>query len=220
MKQWCDASILCPKKPTQNPENVPQAKLGSGGVDITIGSTQLRLTDIRYNTLNMNLTDMNKINIIQAVPKRACKHSGDTCSYCKYEALHPLPIPSDCASKDWDGEKAKAREQRSLIDFDPPRWDLRQMTNSEIVNDLPIHNLAIWEDKIGEELPVVPNTLVLPPEAKGKDITGRGREVCHLHWWTEQRRREWYRDRWISIFLLIKTMLEFRQRKIHVTTLK
>ena len=46
---------------------------------------------------------------------------------------HPPPIPSD-----WDGEKAKAREQRSLIDVDPPKPDLRQMTNSEIVIDLPI----------------------------------------------------------------------------------
>ena len=31
--------------------------------------------------------------------------------------LHPSPVPSDWSSKDWDGDKAKAREQKSLIDF-------------------------------------------------------------------------------------------------------
>ena len=81
--------------------------------------------------------EMNKINVIQPVPKRACECFGDTCSYCKYESPHPSPIPSDWSSKDWDGEKTKAREQRSLIDFNPPKPDLRQTTNLETANDLP-----------------------------------------------------------------------------------
>ena len=34
----------------------------------------------------------------------------------------------DWLSKDWDGEKAKAREQKSLIDFDPPRLDSDKQT--------------------------------------------------------------------------------------------
>ena len=106
---------------------------------LTTGSTQLRLID----TINTNLMDMNKINIIQPVPKRACKHSAVTCSYCKYEAPHPSPIPSDWSSKDWDGEKAKAREQKSLIDFNPPKPDSRLTTDLETVNDLPIQNLTI-----------------------------------------------------------------------------
>ena len=63
---------------------------------------------------------MNKIDIIQPVSKRVCEHFGDKCSYCNYEAPHPSSVPSDWSSEDWDGEKAKAREQRSLIDFDPP----------------------------------------------------------------------------------------------------
>ena len=73
----------------------------------------------------MNLTNMNKINIIQLVPKRACDYSVDTCAYCKYEAPHPSPIPSDWLSEDWDGEKAKVREQRSLIDLNFPKVDQR-----------------------------------------------------------------------------------------------
>ena len=90
---------------------------------------------------------MNKINIIQPVPKRACECSVDTCTYCKYKAPHPSPIPLHWLNKDWDGEKAKAREQRSPIDFDPPKPELRQTTDSEILNNLTIQNLTIQGDR-------------------------------------------------------------------------
>ena len=100
----------------------------------------------RYNTLDVNSMDMNKINIIQPVPKRACECSMDTCTYCKYKGLHASPIPSDWSSEDWDGEKAKTREQRLLFDLDFSKPDLRQMTDSEILNELPIQNLNIQED--------------------------------------------------------------------------
>ena len=95
--------------------------------------------------------DMNKINIIQPVPKRACECSVDTCTYCKYKAPHPSPMPSDWSSEDWDGETAKAREQRSLIDLNPPRPNLRQTTDSEILNELLIENLTIQEGRKEEE---------------------------------------------------------------------
>ena len=39
------------------------------------------------------------------------------CTYCKYDAPHPSTIPSDWLSEDWDGEKAKAREQHPLLDI-------------------------------------------------------------------------------------------------------
>ena len=108
---------------------------------------------------------MNKINIIQPVPKRACECSAHTCTYCKYEAPYPSPIPSDWSSEDWDGEKAKVREQRLLIDLDFPKPDLRQMTDSEILNELPIQNLTIQEDRKEEEKsPDITDTLVPPLE--------------------------------------------------------
>ena len=112
----------------------------------------------------MNSTDTNKINIIQPVPKRACDHSADTCTYCKYKAPHPSPIPSDWSSEDRDGEKAKAREQRSLIDINFPKLDQRQMTDSEILKELPIQNLNIQEDRKEEKLPEITDTLVPPSE--------------------------------------------------------
>ena len=86
---------------------------------------------------------MNKINITEQVPKRACEHSVDTCTYCKYKAPHPSPIPSDWSSEDWDGEQAKKREQRSLTDLDFPNTEPIQETDPDILNELPIQNLSI-----------------------------------------------------------------------------
>ena len=55
---------------------------------------------------------MSKINIIKPTPKRACECSDGSCTYCKYEAPYPSPEPSDWSSEDWDGEKAKVKEQK------------------------------------------------------------------------------------------------------------
>ena len=86
-------------------------------------------------------------------------------SHCKYEVPHPSPIPSVWSSEDWDGEKAKAREWRSLIDSDPPKPDLRQTTDLEILNKLPIQNLTIQKDMKEEEKSLeVADTWVPPPE--------------------------------------------------------
>ena len=75
-------------------------------------------------------------------------------------------IPLDWSSVDWDGEKAKVREQRPLIDLDFPKPDPRHMTDSEILNELLIQNLNIQEDgKEEEKSPEITDTLVPPPEA-------------------------------------------------------
>ena len=70
--------------------------------------------------MNTKPTDMNKIDVVQPVPRRVCKCFGPTCSYCKHEDPHPSPVHSDWSSEDWEGDKAKAKEQKSLIDFKPP----------------------------------------------------------------------------------------------------
>ena len=59
----------------------------------------------RYNTHDTELNDMNKINIIQVTPKRACECNDSLCTYCKYEAPHHSPVPSDWSSEGWDGKK-------------------------------------------------------------------------------------------------------------------
>ena len=37
--------------------------------------------------------------------------------YCQFNAPHPSVTLSDWSSEDWDGKKAKAREQRPLLNF-------------------------------------------------------------------------------------------------------
>ena len=94
-------------------------------------------------------------------------------SYSKYKAPHPSPMLSDWTSEDWDSEKAKVREQRSLIDLDPPKPDLRQTTDSKILNELPIQNLTIQIDgKEEEKSPEITDTLVpLPEMSAGTPMT-------------------------------------------------
>ena len=44
--------------------------------------------------------------------------------YYKYDAPHPSTPPSDWSSEDWNGDKAKAREQCSLLDFNQLKQQL------------------------------------------------------------------------------------------------
>ena len=64
-----------------------------------------------------DLTNLNKNDIIQPAPKRLYTRTLKGCSYCKFDAPYPSTTPSDWSSEDWDGEKAKAKEHRSFIDF-------------------------------------------------------------------------------------------------------
>ena len=61
--------------------------------------------------------DFNKIDIIKSIPKQLCTRTQEECTYCKYDALHPSVTPSDWSSEDWDGNKAKAKEQCLLLNF-------------------------------------------------------------------------------------------------------
>ena len=70
-----------------------------------------------FNACDIDSSDWNKLDMIQPTPKRLSNRSPKDCTYCAYNALHPSPAPSVWSSEDWDGDKAKVREQRSLIDF-------------------------------------------------------------------------------------------------------
>ena len=109
----------------------------------------------RYNMMNMKPTDMSKIDILQPIPKRVCKHFGPACSYCKHEAPHPSPVHSDWSREDWDGDKAKAKDKKSIIDFEPPEPNNDKGTDQQTdigkateVDDLPFQNLTIGKDQI------------------------------------------------------------------------
>ena len=109
------------------------------------------------------MTDMNKIDIIKPTPSKACEHYGLSCSYCKQDTPHPSPVNSDWSSKDWDGDKAKAKEEnKSMIDFEAPN----QKTDTEEITDIveiPFSKLQIGQDGNKEELLQVMESLVLPP---------------------------------------------------------
>ena len=70
-----------------------------------------------YNTQDRDTTDFNKIDIVKPIPKWLCMGTLKEYMYCKFNALHPSATPSDWSSKDWDSNKAKGREQWSLLKF-------------------------------------------------------------------------------------------------------
>ena len=86
---------------------------------------------------------MNKINVIQPTPKRACICSDGLYTYCKYENPHPSPEPLDWSNEDWDGEKDKARDQKSLIDFMPPKQGTDPQMTEMMADDIPFQELTI-----------------------------------------------------------------------------
>ena len=124
----------------------------------------------RYNMLGTKPMDMNKIDVIQPASRRVCKCFGPMCSYCKDEAPHPSPVQSNRSSEDWDGNKAKAKEQKSLIDFKPPKPDsdkeltdqLTDVRQVILVDDIPFQNLTTGQDKPKKEPQETTNTLVPP----------------------------------------------------------
>ena len=123
-----------PQNPSQTPRKCTSCKIRTRWSRCSYWFNPIKTN--RYNTLGVNSTDLNKINIIHPVLRIACDHSADTCTYCKYKAPHSSPIPSDWSSEDWDGEKPKAREQRSLIDLNFPKLDQKQMMDLDILKEL------------------------------------------------------------------------------------
>ena len=105
-----------------------------------------------FNTMDTKTTDMNKIDIVKRNPRKVCKGFGLSCYYCKQDALHPSPVNSYWSSKDWDGDKAKTREQdRSLIDFKVPNQKTDAEKNMDI-DEIPLSMLQIGQDGHKEEL--------------------------------------------------------------------
>ena len=66
----------------------------------------------------MNTLELDKVDIKAPIPERPCGSFSLSYPYCEQGALHPSPQELDWSSEDWDGTKAKARDQnKSLIDF-------------------------------------------------------------------------------------------------------
>ena len=71
----------------------------------------------------------------------------------------------DQSSEDWDGEKAKAREQKLLVDFAPPKQDIDPPVMEVMTDDIPFSKLSIRSDGPGKNPVEVTDTLITPLEA-------------------------------------------------------
>ena len=117
----------------------------------------------RPNTPDTKVSDLNKINIIGLIPRKASDSFGLSCSYCEQGVPHPLPQESDWSSEDWDGTKAKVREQsKSLTDFN----DSKPHTNMEQTMDtdeVAFSKLQIGQSNPKKESLEVMKSLIPPP---------------------------------------------------------
>ena len=80
-----------------------------------------------------------------------------------------MPNQSDWSSEDWDGKKAKAREQNSFIRFDTPRPTTDNPTNDS-VDSIPFHGLMIWTDRLDKKALEISTSLNLPSEQGAEGI--------------------------------------------------
>ena len=155
--------------------------------------------------MNTEKMDMNKIDIIKPTPRRACECFSLTCSYCRQDAPHPSPIHSDWSSQDWDDDKAKAKEQKSLIDFEAPKqkMDMEQIMD---IDKVPFHQLNFGQDEQKEKESLeVTQSLVLPlsdpmnVEATGRDETEEeGQTDMEIRLQKETEKFEMYDQIYIS----------------------
>ena len=111
------------------------------------------------------MSDLNTIDIIAPIPRKACGRFGLSCSYCEQGAPHPLPQDLDWPSEDLDSTKAKVQEQsKSLMEFN----DTKPETNTEQTMDMDevaFSKLQIRQSDLWEEPLVVTKSLISPPPA-------------------------------------------------------
>ena len=167
--------FLAPPKPKHNPRKCAPGKTRTKWSNQRHRFNPTKMD--RYNTCDSDSSDMNKLNIIQPTPERLCTRTLKDCTYCMYNAPHPSPAPSDWSSEDWDGDKAKAREQGSLIDFkllDSQIQDTIQDTTPDkqeknLINGL--ENLMLEQDKTTLNMT---DTLVPPPDTSEEKCKAEG----------------------------------------------
>ena len=102
-----------------------------------------------YNTQNKETTDIRKIDLIRPTPKWLCTRIHEWYTYCTYGALHPPNTPLDWSSGDWDGTKAKAREQCPLLGFNFLEKQIKKTLQDPIQDvslDLPDSDNKIEKD--------------------------------------------------------------------------
>ena len=106
--------------------------------------------------------------------------------YCKYDAPHPLTLPSDWSSEDWNGDKAKAREQCYLLDFDKLEQQLTQtLQNSAQNTSLETLHSKMPDKKLTDDF----QTMALK-EGKNRLTYQTNRQTSQKHQMTTRRKRK------------------------------
>ena len=148
--------------------------------------------------MNTETMDMNKIDIIKPTPKRACECFDPTCLCCRQDIPHPSSVHSDWSSKDWDGDKAKVKEQKSLIDFDV-HTEKMNMEQTMDIDQVPFHKLNFGQDNLREKEPleVMQSLVPLPSDpanvgATTKDETEEGQMDMEIRLQKEAEKFEMY----------------------------
>ena len=160
-----------PSKMARNPR-----KHGTGKIRTRWSNRNHRFNPIktsRFNTMDMQVSDLIKINIVAPTLRKACNGFSPSCLYCKWGAQHPSPQDLDWSSIDWDRVKAKTREQsKSLIDFSDPKPKIDTEQTADI-DKVPFSKLQIGQDDQKEESLKVMESLIppLPPTTEMSDDT-------------------------------------------------
>ena len=144
---WNNGGTVQFSAPPKTPRNSRKCSLGK--IRTRWSNRNHRFNPIktnRYYAMNTETLDMNKIDIIKPTLKRLYELFSLTFSYCRQDAPYPSPIHSDWSSKDWYGDIAKAKEQKSLIDFDvlKQKIDMEWMMD---IDEVPFHKLNLGQDE-------------------------------------------------------------------------
>ena len=124
-----------------------------------------------YNTQDQDTTNFNKIDIVKPTPKRLYTRTSKGCTYCRFNTPHPSITLSDWSSEDWDGNKAKAREQRPLLDFKLLEQQIQktlQDTTQDVLQDMT--NDAIVDKQETDQIDGI-QYLTLEPKQNTQNLT-------------------------------------------------
>ena len=152
---------------------------------------------VQYTILiqDQDTTDFNKIDIVKPTPKRLCTRTLKEYTYSKFYAPHPSATLSDWSSEHWDGDKAKAAEQRPLLNFklleqqiQKTLQDRTQGTPQDMTHDVTVdkqetdlidsvQDLTLEPKQDTQNSTDVPAPLLNVPEMKCKVADRRGKPM-------------------------------------------
>ena len=96
----------------------------------------------QFNTLGTSPTDINKINVIRPISQRCVSTLEPHAHFVDSKFLILCQTSQTGQVRDWDGDKAKTREQILFVRFDTPKPKPDNPT-LDLVDSLPFQGLTI-----------------------------------------------------------------------------